>query len=321
MFGLEALDVLIGLMTIYFVFAIAYTAIVEAISACINLRSKNLVTALEEFFSGELAPDEQFITQFFEHPLVQSLSKGQNGRPSYIPPEIVARVVEALVVGKNVMATIPAGVSSLPGTAESNRIKGILETFVAQAGNDAASFRDAVAKQFDAVMDRASGWYKRRTQLITFVVAVFLVGGGNIDSLNLARVLASDSAVREKLVTIAQQKIDEAKKQTQCVNHNTTDICTQPVTAELKSANKQYNDAVADLKSAGLEMGWHTWPDGCKALLAKVVGLLITVFAVSLGGPFWFDILQRVMQVRSTGPKPAEPNKPDSTKHDGQNSH
>lgn len=139
MFGLETLDVLIGLMTIYFVFAIACTAIVEAISAWINLRSKNLVAALDELFSGELAPDEQFITQFFEHPMVQSLSQGKHGRPSYIPSEIVARVVEALVVGENAMTTISSGISSLPGTAESNRIKGILETLVAQAGNDAVS--------------------------------------------------------------------------------------------------------------------------------------------------------------------------------------
>ncbi|MBF0031905.1 hypothetical protein HAX39_04800 [Citrobacter freundii] len=314
MFGLEALDVLIGLMTIYFVFAIACTAIVEAISAWTRLRSKNLVAALDELFSGELAPDEQFITQFFEHPLVQSLSKGKYGRPSYIPSEIVAQVVEALVVGKSVMATIPAGVSSLPGTAESNRIKGILETFVAQAGNDAVSFRDAIAKQFDAVMDRASGWYKRRTQFMTFIIAVLLVVGGNIDSLNLSKVLASNSAVREKLVAIAQQKVDEAKKQTQCVNHNVTDDCTQPPIATVKTANKKYDDAVAELKSAGLEPGWKTWPDNWKTWLTKVVGLLITVFAVSLGGPFWFDILQRVMQVRTTGPKPAETDKPDSTK-------
>lgn len=314
MFGLETLDVLIGLMTIYFVFAIACTAIVEAISAWTNLRSKNLVAALDELFSGELAPDEQFITQFFEHPMVQSLSKGKHGRPSYIPSEIVARVVEALVVGKNAMTTISSGISSLPGTAESNRIKGILETLVAQAGNDAVSFRDAVAKQFDAVMDRASGWYKRRTQFMTFIIAVLLVAGGNIDSLNLSMVLASDSAVREKLVTLAQQKVDEAKKQTQCVNNNMTDYCIQLPTAAVKTATKKYDDAVADLKSAGLELGWKTWPDDWKAWLTKVVGLLITVFAVSLGGPFWFDILQRVMQVRSTGPKPAEPDKPDSTK-------
>ncbi len=65
MFGLETLDVLIGLMTLYFVFAITCTAIVEAISAWTNLRSKNLVAALDELFSGELAPDKQFINQFF----------------------------------------------------------------------------------------------------------------------------------------------------------------------------------------------------------------------------------------------------------------
>jgi hypothetical protein len=44
--------------------------------------------------------------------------------------------------------------------------------------------------------------------------------------------------------------------------------------------------------------------------LTKLVGLLITTFAVSLGAPFWFDLLKRFMQVREAGkrpPKPAEP--------------
>ena len=33
----------------------------------------------------------------------------------------------------------------------------------------------------------------------------------------------------------------------------------------------------------------------------KIVGLLVSVLAVSLGTPFWFEILQRFMQLRSSG--------------------
>lgn len=313
MFGLDSLDVLIGLMTVYFVFAITCTAIVEAISAGISLRSKNLSIALDELFSGDLAPNEQFITHFFKHPLIQSLSEGKYGRPSYIPAEIVAQVVESLVLSKSVMATIPAGVNALPGTAQNNRIKGILETLVVKAGNDAAGFRDAVAKQFDAVMDRASGWYKRRTQLITFIVAALLVGCGNIDSLSLATLLATNSDVREKMVDIARQSVDEAKDKDQCADKDTAGSCAKSKTADIGNAEKQYNRAVSTTQSAGIVLGWQNPPHEWKAWLVKIAGLLVTTFAVSLGAPFWFDILQRVMQVRSTGPKPADPNKTDST--------
>lgn len=301
MFGLETLDILIGMMTVYFMFGIACTAIVEAISAWTRIRSQNLDVALNEFLSGDLSQNQQFITQFFEHPLIQSLSKGNQGRPSYIPPDIFAQVVEALVVSKSAMATLSAGVNAMPGNAKNNRIKGILETVVAQTGNNAATFRNAVAKQFDAVMDRASGWYKRKMQTITLIVATVLVLGGNIDSLNLATVLASNPDVREKMVAIAQQEVNEAKNQAQDKER-------------IAIAKGKYNHAIDVMQSAGFELGWKGWPQGVTEWLAKVVGLLVTIFAVSLGGPFWFDILQRVMQVRSTGPKPAAPSKSDSPK-------
>lgn len=301
MFGLETLDILIGMMTVYFMFGIACTAIVEAISAWTRIRSQNLDVALNEFLSGDLSQNQQFITQFFEHPLIQSLSKGNQGRPSYIPPDIFAQVVEALVVSKSAMATLSAGVNAMPGNAKNNRIKGILETVVAQTGNNAATFRNAVAKQFDAVMDRASGWYKRKMQTITLIVATVLVLGGNIDSLNLATVLASNPDVREKMVAIAQQEVNEAKNQAQDKER-------------IAIAKGKYNHAIDVMQSAGFDLGWKGWPQGVAEWLAKVVGLLVTIFAVSLGGPFWFDILQRVMQVRSTGPKPAAPGKSDSPK-------
>ncbi|QRG80105.1 hypothetical protein [Citrobacter sp. R56] len=310
MFGLETLDVLIGLMTVYFTFGIACTAIVEAISAWANIRSKNLDLALKELFSGELAPKEQFITQFYAHPLIQSLSKGQNGLPSYIPPEIVGQVVESLVVGKTVMATLSAGVSSLPGTAENNRIKGILETFVMQTENDATQFRQAVAKQFDAVMDRASGWYKRKTQTITLIIAALLVLSGNVDTINIATVLASNPAAREKMVSTAQQALTSAENQAEKAKNKTIVVNVAQANAQVEIATTKYTEAVSALETSGLSFGWKGLPHTVWEYLAKAAGLLVTIFAVSLGGQFWFDTLQRVMQIRSTGPKPPDPDQP-----------
>ena len=45
----------------------------------------------------------------------------------------------------------------------------------------------------------------------------------------------------------------------------------------------------------------------------KIFGLILTAFAISLGGPFWFDLLNQFMVVRSTikpqEKSPAEPSK------------
>jgi hypothetical protein len=35
----------------------------------------------------------------------------------------------------------------------------------------------------------------------------------------------------------------------------------------------------------------------------KFIGFLITAFAISLGAPFWFDLLNKLIRVRGTGKK------------------
>jgi hypothetical protein len=39
-------------------------------------------------------------------------------------------------------------------------------------------------------------------------------------------------------------------------------------------------------------------------LLLKIAGEAVTVFAIMLGAPFWFDVLGKVANVRGSGPKP-----------------
>ena len=41
------------------------------------------------------------------------------------------------------------------------------------------------------------------------------------------------------------------------------------------------------------------------SLFIKLIGWIITILAISLGAPFWFDILNKVASIRSSGTKPA----------------
>jgi hypothetical protein len=41
-------------------------------------------------------------------------------------------------------------------------------------------------------------------------------------------------------------------------------------------------------------------------IAAGLVGLLLTTLALSLGAPFWFDILNKIVNVRAVGRTPAE---------------
>jgi len=64
------------------------------------------------------------------------------------------------------------------------------------------------------------------------------------------------------------------------------------------------------LENLGLPIGWNTTEaqkllsqgvlTNKRAWTRKLIGLLITALAVSLGAPFWFDMLNKFMVVRST---------------------
>ena len=316
MWGLESLDVLIGIVTVYAMFALACTAIVEALASWFDIRSANLEAALKELFAGNLAENKPFVDAFYEHPLVETLSKGDSGRPSYISPDTVGRAVYSLLASGSV--PLADGINNLPDKAgdKPNRIKGLLVSLSAQAPGDGEAFRRAVAKHFDAAMDRASGWTKRHQQKVALLVSAVLVCFANVDTVSLFSTLSANPALRAKVISLAEgQSKDKAARPAGKDGKSGDESATAPdkrqdkgitdVTGKSEGAANTVVQAAAALESAGLQLGWRVCPSG-REWVAKIVGLLITIFAVSLGAPFWFDLLQRFMRVRQAGISPRD---------------
>lgn len=294
MFGLETLDVLIGLATIYLIFGIACTAAVEALTSWLKIRSTHLQAALSELLAGEHRSAKSFVAEFYAHPLVQCLSQGEHGRPSYIPSEIVARVVESVLMTNSGNKSLPDMIAALPGSVETNRLKGLFDALLKQANGDADTFRHAVESQFNAVMDRASGWYKRYTQNVALVVATVFVLGANLDTIEMASTLASSPDTRLKLVEMAGRQWADVR-----ISDNTAST-----KKAAENARKSYFQATEQLKANGFQLGWKHYPTTLVDIISKVAGLLVSIVAISLGAPFWFSVLQRFMQVRATGVAP-----------------
>ena len=48
----------------------------------------------------------------------------------------------------------------------------------------------------------------------------------------------------------------------------------------------------------------HTYEDCVGVFLLKILGLLLTAFALQLGSNYWFDLLNKAVNLRATGKKP-----------------
>jgi len=159
--------------------------------------------------------------------------------------------------------------------------------------------RENLEDWFNDAMDRFSGWYKRWTRQISFAVAVCLVVAANADTMMLANRLARDAALRAGIVAAA----DNASQK---IAGGTSNI--QTARQELLDESEKLNLPLGwiDPKVNGAEdpFAFERIPHTAWGWLAKVFGLLMSALAVSLGAPFWFDMLSKFMNVRGAGKVP-----------------
>lgn len=76
-----------------------------------------------------------------------------------------------------------------------------------------------------------------------------------------------------------------------------------------RADNVRNNQDAAVVAEASKRQWWYgvTFPPTRPgAFFAKVLGLLLTAIAISLGAPFWFDLLNKVISIRAAGRSPAE---------------
>jgi len=129
----------------------------------------------------------------------------------------------------------------------------------------------------------------------------------NADTINIANTLARDGALRSSLVAAAEQRLRTPPS-------SSTQAAT-PAEVDARAA-VELRQAYDSVNTLGLPIGWtratdanqddrRRFPTTLGDFSLKLVGILLTAFAISQGAPFWFDVLNKFMVVRSTV-KPSE---------------
>jgi hypothetical protein len=167
------------------------------------------------------------------------------------------------------------------------------------AGGDISELEKKVAAWYDATMDRVAGWYKRKTHTVLFVLGLTTAIGFNLDTFRIASRLWTNAALRAELVGAAAQRVSQGDD----------NVTLQEAKNTLQALPFGWR---AHLPHWHTLINWDAWRLHSLNLLHDVVaglpGWLVTATAVSLGAPFWFDLLQKLVNVRGAGQKPAPMN-------------
>jgi hypothetical protein len=230
----------------------------------------------------------------------------ENVEPDSSTAQTQAAAVAVVTAPLSAVATLAATVGKLG--SDHKKLRQQLETLLSQAGDDYMKLLSATDAWFNAEMDRVTGWYARQTQWIIILIAFFVVSFAGVDTLEMVRTLSVANPA--DLLLISDNAVARA-----CVLYNhcppamsaaaSTPSTPGPLT---NGPTKQEPFDVTQFAHVRMDFGnwvsvsetknnlpYHRWP-----------GMVLTWLALALGGPFWFNLLCSIANIRSAGTKPSE---------------
>lgn len=294
------LQVVIGIVFVLLLFSLLATTIMELLAGALGLRGQNLKKALKNMLATTDV-DEKVLEAFKNNSLFKQLSY-QFGKkhyaPSYLGSDSFQSILfDVILDGKDLnVANIKEQIQALPD----DDLKNVLNQLLQESEGEIDQFKTKVQTWYNNIMDRASGWYKRYTQRILVLVGFVIAITFNADTIAIYDRLEKDPAALQQIVDMAYTFAGNNEQQPAIMEKD------PDFELALKNVQELVNQELASVKSP-LGLGWtnvklsEISPTGW---LIKILGWTVTALSVSLGAPFWFDLLRSFVNLRGSGKKP-----------------
>lgn len=322
----------IGLILVYLILSLIVSAIQEALASWFSMRGKYFGHAIDQMLTNEkttegaLELDKSMLEKFQSHPSYGDMVEDKNqqsanhmAHPSYMSAATFASILLHVLDGSDVKS-LTATINAM----EDGKLKKFLLDCLAETDNDLSKFRTRLEQWYDQVMSCVSGWYKSYTHKIIMVVGLLVAMYMNADTLSIYQkmsAVAAGSTQEQAIIGLAQdfvdkrydgfnqqindiqQSLDSAAQQTDTVRYDSLLILhNEHLLAQVDSLIVTVNGANSPLGLGWTKAEWVSVKSNFLSLFNKLIGLILTTFAISLGAPFWFDMLKKIINIRNAGP-------------------
>ncbi|MFI5151091.1 MAG: hypothetical protein ACHQRM_15255 [Bacteroidia bacterium] len=321
MFNSQFIEVGIGIVFIFLLMSILVSGIHELIASFFSHRGKQLKEAILHALQDPSSKD--WAAKLYKHPLIDTLRKSEKRLPAYISSDSFARALieiitqEAAPDGSGNIAlrsntdTVNEFIKGL-NTLKAGDTKTLLGSFVSASEGNYEKLKGNIENWYEEYMNRVSGWYKKKTKTWLMVIGLLAAILMNVDTIHISQQLWENSVLRTSLVNAVDAYV--------------------PDSSQAKGANKSFSRQVNDIRKGynsiemlHLPIGWvltereearieaeeHSSYTGRyfgilrifthKIGLSKIIGWIFTAIAVSFGAPIWFDMLNKLINLRNTG--------------------
>src|SRR5262249_36927433 len=186
-------------------------------------RGRNLATGIRNLLNYR--DNEELFRGIYSHALFQSLYRDRSKLPSYIPPRTFAlALLDSVVPAGSAARNSLDGMRGAVREAAAQKVidKQVSDTLlvliddaenaiketVTDVGKARTAFslvQERVETWFNDSMERVAGWYKRKTQALTFALALVFTFALNVDSIMITKRLSSDTTLRAAVIGAAEK--------------------------------------------------------------------------------------------------------------------
>jgi hypothetical protein len=334
------LNLCISLIFVFLIFAIVVSGIQEWWAQYRGLRGKWLRLGMQRLIN-----DDALFVRVLQHPLVGNLypDRATRGRPpSYVEPTSFALALAAVMQRRAALLTTPAPAgqaltfatlreATVQLAAQKSSTADSVLPILDKAGGDLDAALKGIEAWFTSGMDRVTGWYKASAQRGLFVIGFLVAVIGNVDTIAIYAALNHAPTLSAQIADSASKVVADGHLGSVDTAHlQSGDISPEQAQEVLKlalaspvnglplgygclaaaaKATPQASSLLStlDLCRADLKQRWDTWT--ITDWLVHVLGWILTALAGTLGAPYWFAMLSKVVSIRGSGPKPATDHK------------
>ncbi|QQR97772.1 MAG: hypothetical protein IPK18_13195 [Sphingobacteriales bacterium] len=297
---LVIIEVAISLIVVFFLLSSLVSFINELTAMFINRRGRLLYKSLEMLFG-----DNNILNNLYSSTQIKDLStlptlSGKfnkinpfsNNKPEYIGADdfstaLIEKLLGNITLSSNIN-NLQTTINNLPESPLKTKLTEILLLLNENGNANIQNFKIEVSNLFNNYMNSVTVIYKNSTKVFIFIISLIITISLNVDSIKLFKYFYNQPEARQVVISYAEKNI---------VNNDTASKFNFTITDSAKIAEfKEKKDILLnDIIGFDLPIGACV----CKDKSVNIFGLFITVIALTLGAPFWYDLLMKLINARN----------------------
>lgn len=325
------LEIVISLVFLFFLLSLLASAIQEIVASYLDLRGKYLEKGINNILSNQNYLGKEGVQPlgegFFRSVIFKKLYPPHiKGKPDYLSSDSFVSILLQLII-QNQQSDEPLTLNALKASVNempTGDVKELLQYYL-KGANNLNQFKRSLDNWYDEVMREVTGWYKRNAKKLLFGIGFALAVFFNANTFSIYNQLAlnpetasqiadqaagfvqnNKSILMDSVILNKLEASDTANYQEALIERIDTlqDISNELIKVQIESLRAPLG--------LGWDNGWKkpTWKwgkeSGFATLLYNLMGWLVTALAISLGAPFWFDLLKKLVNLRNSGTPPKE---------------